>query len=92
MTDTFLKLYTRDGAHYCFAVEAHEKVMDAAYLHDPPEWLSLPFACNGQCVNIRVSEIQSFFVSTPETRKLSKEWEQFVNKDIDDNEEREPWQ
>ena len=89
MTETFLKLYTREGGYFCFYAEDLDLVEAATILstEEKTKWIVLRLVESDAKVTLRVSEIQSFYISTPEQRKDAAKWEERINKAI----EEEPW-
>lgn len=89
MNETFLKLYTKDGGFFCFREDDLDLVETVTLLSrdNSPEWLVLKLAESDTDVTLRVSEIQAFYISSPQSREQSAEW----NRHINSTDESEPW-
>jgi hypothetical protein len=82
---SFIRLYTKEGGYYCIH-PSFLLLLDAVRNGtNIAEWLTLEFVADGTEVYIRTDEIQSYFLSTPESRRAASEWEETIN------EPEEPW-
>ena len=82
---SFIRLYTKEGGYYCIH-PSFLLLLDAVRRgQNLSEWLTLEFVADGTEVYIRADEIQSYFLSTPESRRAASEWEETIN------EPEEPW-
>ena len=91
MNTTFLKVYMNDGTYYCIDPD-QETNLTFSVIDKSVKWITLSFAAMTGTVTLRTSEIQSFYISTPESRKQATEWEKEINKEFEQEDgEDEPW-
>lgn len=87
-TSTFIHVYTPDGGNYCVNISMLDYLMDISHGRVHDEWVSLKRVFIDESIRIRKDDIRSFCVSSPESRKLQREWEEEINSEN----EKEPWE
>jgi hypothetical protein len=74
-----------EGGYYCIK-PSYLPLLDAMRKgHNIAEWLTLEFVESDTELYIRADEIQSYYLSTPESRRAALGWEEMIN------EPEEPW-
>ena len=85
---TFVMLYTKDGQYFCLQESDYTDLKGLRY--DDEGFSVFHMASNGAEVYLRVEDIQSFLLSTPETRAASVAWEKELNGT--EEEEKQSWE
>lgn len=86
---TFIKIYTIDGGFYCVKPHHITLLDDMRRGKNVAEWLTMEFVESDTELYIRADEIQSYYLSTPESRRSAMQWAAIMNGE--DTEPEEPW-
>ena len=82
---TFTKMCMSNGTYYCLAASELEKLIWLADQETPPEWMVFTPVDRTSEITVRTRDIIGFFLSSQSDRDVSREWEEEMNKEEDED-------